>query len=470
MAETTFGVGGRNVGYEEAIDWQDDFLQEKQKHDQSIAFLRQLHARAASLEKLVAFYLELDPRRIECSVSSALQGGFNVALAVRIHDELQSEETRRDQRGWPQNGHNVVLRLPMPASCGEAVHPGSVLEKMRCEVAMYVWMQQHCPDIRIPFLYGFGFPDGRHVGSLLYYTIFNFFPLTFIVLTPKFAHASRVSFVRKAWLYIRQTFAAVCSRPVPSDYLAVTLPVSIELPPDTGYMLLEFLGPSMGTRLDLVADPRNRPLGEIDAPRKRNLYRSFSRVMLSLARIPQPRIGAFRLRDDGTIALDNRPLVSTMTILESEGAPRTIHRDQTFNRVDDYIESMIDFHEQRFLAAPHAAVSKFDGQLQMATWVFLRSLLRHFVNRERNTGPFVLQLTDKNHCNFLVDEDWNVTAMYDLEFIISAPVESMDTPKWLSWASLDEIAYTMQSAMSLCVSTERKSCTSSEQTPPLVLG
>ncbi len=168
--------------------------------------------------------------------------------------------------------------------------------------------------------------------------------------------------------------------------------------------------------------------------------------MLSLARVPQPRIGTFRFNDNGTITLDNRPLVSTVTIHESEGAPRTMHPGQTFDRVDDYIQSLIHFHEQRFLAAPHAVVSRFDGQLQMAAWVFIRLLLQHFVNKERNTGPFVLQLSDKNPCNFIVDDDWNVTAMYDLEFIIAAPVESMDAPSWLSWASLDEIASTGYSA------------------------
>ncbi|KIH93732.1 hypothetical protein SPBR_04180 [Sporothrix brasiliensis 5110] len=388
MVEKTFELDGKIIGYEEAIDWEDDFLQKKTKHDKNLAFLRDLYPKAASLEQLVAFYLKLDSRRIECNVSDSLQGGFNTVLAVQVHDTPENKYTKqRDVRehDWPQEGHNVILRFPTPASCGEDVHPGSILEKMRCEVAI-------------------------------------------------------------AWLRIRQTIAGVCGRPVPSDYLPVTLPSSVKLPPNTGYLLLEFFGPSMGTLLNVAADSRIRPPSEIDPAKKQNLYRSFSRIMLSLARVPQPRIGAFRFNDDGTITLDNRPLVSTITIHESEGAPRTIPPNQTFSRVDDYIDSMISFHEHRFLAAPHAVVSRFDGQLQMAAWVFIRSLLPHFVNKRRNTGPFVLQLSDKNPCNFIVDDDWNVTAMYDLEFIIAAPVESMDAPSWLGWTSLDENASTGYSA------------------------
>jgi hypothetical protein len=34
---------------------------------------------------------------------------------------------------------------------------------MGCEVGAYVWMQEQCPGIRIPHLYGFGLSNGRCV-------------------------------------------------------------------------------------------------------------------------------------------------------------------------------------------------------------------------------------------------------------------------------------------------------------------
>jgi hypothetical protein len=51
----------------------------------------------------------------------------------------------------------------MPYKLAEEQHPGTVDEKVSCEAASYIWMQEHCTDIRIPHLYGFGFTDGKCV-------------------------------------------------------------------------------------------------------------------------------------------------------------------------------------------------------------------------------------------------------------------------------------------------------------------
>ncbi|KAL7783408.1 hypothetical protein V8C37DRAFT_413741 [Trichoderma ceciliae] len=56
--------------------------------------------------------------------------------------------------------------------------------------------------------------------------------------------------------------------------------------------------------------------------RRARLFQRISRLVLSLARIPQPRIGSFQFHPDCTIALTNRPLTCTTILLENEGAPR----------------------------------------------------------------------------------------------------------------------------------------------------
>jgi hypothetical protein len=38
-------------------------------------------------------------------------------------------------------------------------------EKLGCEIATYIYMEEHCLDIRIPKLFAFGFTDGRQVRS-----------------------------------------------------------------------------------------------------------------------------------------------------------------------------------------------------------------------------------------------------------------------------------------------------------------
>lgn len=50
-----------------------------------------------------------------------------------------------------------MLRCPLPSKLAEDRYPGTVEEKMRGEVAAYAFMQQYCPNIRVPQLYGFSF-------------------------------------------------------------------------------------------------------------------------------------------------------------------------------------------------------------------------------------------------------------------------------------------------------------------------
>lgn len=54
----------------------------------------------------------------------------------------------------------------MPHKLAENIYPGTIDEKLSCEVGAYCWMQEKCPDIRIPHLYGFGFSNNRHVRPL----------------------------------------------------------------------------------------------------------------------------------------------------------------------------------------------------------------------------------------------------------------------------------------------------------------
>jgi hypothetical protein len=53
----------------------------------------------------------------------------------------------------------------MPHMLAESAYPGTVDEKIGYEVATYAWLQENCPDIPIPHLWGFGFTDGRKVRS-----------------------------------------------------------------------------------------------------------------------------------------------------------------------------------------------------------------------------------------------------------------------------------------------------------------
>lgn len=57
----------------------------------------------------------------------------------------------------------VIFRCPMPHKLAEARYPGSIDEKLGCEIGASIWVEEHCPEIRSPHLFGFGFSDGRQV-------------------------------------------------------------------------------------------------------------------------------------------------------------------------------------------------------------------------------------------------------------------------------------------------------------------
>lgn len=41
------------------------------------------------------------------------------------------------------------------------MHPGNADEKLRTEVATFIWIQENCPSIPIPFLWGLDFLVGK---------------------------------------------------------------------------------------------------------------------------------------------------------------------------------------------------------------------------------------------------------------------------------------------------------------------
>ncbi|KAK0710089.1 hypothetical protein B0T26DRAFT_755206 [Lasiosphaeria miniovina] len=207
------------------------------------------------------------------------RGGFNICVLVDVKSGRQSSK--------------VVFRCAMPHKLAEARYPGTVDEKLGCEVGAYVWMQEKCPDIRIPRLYGFGFLDGRHCTW--------------------FTHASRRPFLfRIARVFWRSSTA--CS---------------------------DIHSPS-------------------DAARRERLFRGMSKIMLSLARLPQLQIGAFQFASD-----------------ENDGAPRTMQREDTFKCTDALASGILTFHDRRFLGQPNAIYSANDCRSQMA----VKTLLRVFSHR-----------------------------------------------------------------------------------------
>lgn len=80
-----------------------------------------------------------------------IHGDFNLCIPIYIKD-------------WKQKtGGRVLFRVSLPYKGGESTGPGNSDEKIRTKAAAYLWVQERCPEIPIPYLWGFGFPGGQSV-------------------------------------------------------------------------------------------------------------------------------------------------------------------------------------------------------------------------------------------------------------------------------------------------------------------
>ncbi|KAM3528087.1 hypothetical protein MY4038_006045 [Beauveria bassiana] len=239
-------------------------------------------------------------------------------------------------------GKNVYLRLPFGHRIGEGPFPGNADEKIRTKTATYMWLQEHCPDYTRPQNTSWW---RRELNRLLSHLV---------------GRAAPVPYARHS---IRHT--------LPSGFLLIS--------------------EAQGKRLD-----RSWHKHHDDENRRKTLFRGLSRITVSTNAIPQPRIGALRLQDDDTIALNNRPLNLYMHMLENEGVSSGIPRGRM------YAESNVIFDVE-------------DGQRQLAACAGMRAVMRHFVDPGTRDGPLYLTLNDLIQSNIFVDEQWNVTSIIDLK-------------------------------------------------------
>ncbi|KAJ0417842.1 hypothetical protein BJY00DRAFT_288788 [Aspergillus carlsbadensis] len=287
--------------------------------------------------------------------------------------------------------------------------PGNGDEKVRCEAGAYAWLQENCPDVAIPELYGFALSTGQT------FTCYENLPLL------------------RRWMHsIRQWVFAWSGSSAPSRY--VPHPATSEPIIRSSYLLLEYIDPTRGSMLsDTWADHRHDPR------LRSNLFRGLSRILLSISRTPVPRIGSFIIDDKGMLVLANRPLSVEIQQLENEEIPTGIDRDYTYSTVDSYLADVLTFHDNRFRYQPNAINNTGDCAFQLSSLSGMRTIYKSFFQRELRRGPFVFSLTDMHQSNIFVDADWNVTCLVDLEWACSLPIEMIRPPYWLTNQGVDEL-------------------------------
>ncbi|PLN86910.1 kinase-like domain-containing protein [Aspergillus taichungensis] len=382
---------GNSISLEDALTDDDNILHRLDYPQKQKEFWSHLLSHQSDIEELVSFHL----RAKHCQIADEtdwLSGSYNVCIPVYVS---------------PPSEKRVLVRIPLPFKIGETNNPGNLDEKLRCEVATYIWIHEKCPTVPIPSLYGFAFPDGQ-----------------------TFAEASSVSFLSRLQWRITRTVRSWLGFPITCPYVGLRR----SNPLTTGYMITSFVDNGQ-----MLSDSWATHLLE-DKTRRQTLFRDLANIMISLNRTRLPHIGSLTLSNNGMIGLTNRPLTLRLQTFENEGIP-TIPRDSTYQNVEPYILDLLQCHDNRIYYQPNAIHDSNDGQEQFAALTMMRGLLCQFVSRQYRNGPFVLTLTDLHPSNIFVDEDWHVTSLIDLEWACSFPVELQTPPYWLSGRPIDDIEH-----------------------------
>ncbi|KAM3502009.1 hypothetical protein MY11210_009201, partial [Beauveria gryllotalpidicola] len=357
---------------EVALESEDDELGQLRYPADARQFFDTIEAQSTALEGIICKLLQVQTCRIVPS-ELWLTGSFNVAILVRL-----------------PHGKNAYLRLPLQHRIGERPFPGNVDEKIRTEIATYLWLQEHCPDVPIPTLYAFGLPNGI-----------------------SFTHPGNTVWWRRAWVHLERFLSRFLGRSARIRY--ARHPIRHSVP--CGFLLLsEAPG-------KCLADSWRENYQ--DQKRRENLFRGLSRISLSMNAMPQQRIGAFRLQDDDTLALSNRPLNLYMHMLENQGISSGIPRGRMY------------YEDAKLRGQPNAIFDVEDGQRQLAASAGMRAVMHHFVDPDMKQGPFYLTLTDLTRNNIFVDEQWNITSVIDLEWAHTLPAGMQGPPYWLTSKSID---------------------------------
>jgi hypothetical protein len=138
---------------EAALEQEENMLLNLAYPGQQLAFFVWLYSHRGDVEDTVSYHLGLT-RSEKCrlgDVKEWIHGSFNVCIPVYVDD-------------WNKHpGRRVLIRFSLPYKIGESTCPGNADEELRCEAATFIWIRDHCPDIPIPRLWGFGFVGGQSV-------------------------------------------------------------------------------------------------------------------------------------------------------------------------------------------------------------------------------------------------------------------------------------------------------------------
>ena len=141
------------ISLEEVLEEEQNMLHRLTYWQRRSDLLVYLYDHRAEIEAVVSHHLNLRRNGTCClaPISEWIHGSFNICLPVYV-------KNRRSH-----SGKRVIIRFPLPYKIGEETFPGNADEKLRCEAATYICIQENCPDVPIPQLLGFAFSGNQCV-------------------------------------------------------------------------------------------------------------------------------------------------------------------------------------------------------------------------------------------------------------------------------------------------------------------
>lgn len=145
-------LSDKQISYSDVKDDESNVLHKLAAWDRRCKFFNHLYRNQTVIHAITAHHLGLNVQL--CKVAEPeewIHGSFNVCIPVSI-SSWKGQPTKR-----------VIIRFPLPYKVGGSENAD---EKLRCEAGTYIWLQQNCPSVPIPRLYGFGLSTGQRVRGI----------------------------------------------------------------------------------------------------------------------------------------------------------------------------------------------------------------------------------------------------------------------------------------------------------------
>lgn len=147
-------IDGRDCTFEEALKDENDMLRRLQFTGKRLKIAWILHSHKEDIEKIVAHHLGISLTECKAKTLETKNGSFNICVPVDVTTSSSLVPKK------------VYFRTPLAHKVGESDHPGNAEEKLRCEIAMYLWLEARHHRVPIVLLRGYSFGKGTAVSKV----------------------------------------------------------------------------------------------------------------------------------------------------------------------------------------------------------------------------------------------------------------------------------------------------------------